>query len=241
MVSGRPHDPHPPTGPRAPGASSGRPCLPRRTHLSPPLPPGGAPLQAATRPSFSPHLPGTSPTLLFRAFPHSGDTHRHPHTPYQKCRLLLRLPAPVEKIRSRALARWRCRLLAEHTVPQRRASQESPERAQPQRHRRGGRSPALLHFRPPGVSQYNPQRSGALEAHPKSSARRPEMTSRDPTWPALRPPRLAQPGEEARGAGEHAQREADACMWGETPGRFTTSTLLTQSQAFGLVTGVWGG
>nr|XP_008515082.1 PREDICTED: serine/arginine repetitive matrix protein 2-like [Equus przewalskii] len=139
------------------------------------------------------------------AFKNKSDTHIH--IPYQKRRLLLRLPAPVKTPGSWAAARRRGRV--PDTQSRRGARARSPESPRSRRrHQRRGRSLALLHFRPPGSSEFNPQRRGALEAHRKSShSRRPEMTSRDPTWPALRPPSLAQPRKETRAALEHAQTE----------------------------------
>ncbi|ELK00603.1 hypothetical protein PAL_GLEAN10018554 [Pteropus alecto] len=113
-------------------------------------------------------------------------------------------------IESLALAGWRRWVL--NTLSRRGAGASSPKKSRSRRrHRCGGQSRALLHFRPPVSSQYNPQRSGALKAHPKSShLRRPEMTSRDPTWPALRPRSSAQLGKKARAALEHAQKERNA-------------------------------
>ena len=163
------------------------------------------PGERSSRPSFLPHLPSTSPTLFLRAFPHTGVTDTH--IPYQKLRLLLRLPAPVRTLGSRALAGRRRR--APDTLSRRDAPDWSPTGPRSRRrHLRGGRSRTLLHFRPPVSSEDSPQRRGALEAHRKySHPRRPEMTSRGPTGPALRPPSSAQPREQAGAALEHARTE----------------------------------
>ncbi|XP_070078905.1 programmed cell death protein 7-like [Equus przewalskii] len=180
--------PPPPEEPPSPATAPGSASLARHSPL------------LLTTPTW--HLPNPSPPGPSSPW---GDTHIH--IPYQKRRLLLRLPAPVKTPGSWAAARRRRRV--PDTQSRRGARARSPESPRSRRrHQRRGRSLALLHFRPPGSSEFNPQRRAALEAHRKSShPRRPEMTSRDPTWPALRPPSLAQPRKETRAALEHAQTE----------------------------------
>ncbi|XP_020940258.1 uncharacterized protein LOC110259431 [Sus scrofa] len=191
-------------------------------------------LRSAPLTSHTPLLLTTPTRHLPNPLPHSGVTDTH--IPYQKrrllLRLLLRLPALVRTLGSRALAGRRRR--APDTLSRRGSPAGSPEgRHSRRRHPRGGRSQALRHFRPPVSSQDNLQ-PGSPPQVQSLSAPGDDVTK--PTWPATPPSELGptpQGGQRLSMRRLSGERECEAKP-------LASSELLQfpESCAFGIAVGV---